>query len=133
MAGRVVAVAIPACPYLGAMAPHTYFSSSSPHAFSIIMALEISGQSEIGIDDSFRIPSRRTIELALPGSSKNEAYSVKPRAKDLAKYLALCSRAAAYARDFLSLQRAAFFCLYDQIYGRPPLVRTHRLRPSSRR
>ena len=59
--------------------------------------LEISEQSEIGIDDFFWIPSLRTIELALSGSSKNEAYSVKSRAKDLAKKsfsLSSCMRVA---------------------------------------
>ena len=61
--------------------------------------LEISQQAEIGIDDFFWLPSLRTIELALSGSSKNEAYSVKSRAKDLAKKsfsLSLSSRAHAF-------------------------------------
>ena len=61
--------------------------------------LEISHYAEIGIDDFFRMPSIRTIELALSGSSENEAYSVKSRAKDLAKkiFLSLSLRACACA------------------------------------
>ena len=39
--------------------------------------LEISQYAEIGIDDFFRMPSIRTIELALSGSSENEGLQRK--------------------------------------------------------
>ena len=79
--------------------------------------LEISQQAEIGIDDFFRIPSLRTIELALSGSSKNEAYSVKSRAKNLS--LALF-RTRMRTRFSLPPTRVVTPCrITTKTYGRP--------------
>ena len=91
--------------------------------------LEISEQSEIGIDDFFWIPSLRTIELALSGSSKNEAYSVKSRAKDLAKKsfsLSSCMRVRMRFSPSNTRRRCSgvtpSLLNYDQAYGRPARI-----------
>ena len=83
-----------------------------PAATRLLSILEISQQAEIGIDDFFRMLSIRTIELALSGSSENEAYSVKSRAKDFAKKSLLslflrCACACVFLPPFFSLQHAA--------------------------
>ena len=88
--------------------------------------LEISQYAEIGIDDFFRMPSIRTIELALSGSSENEGLQRKITRRRLGeKIFALSLPACPCACVFLPPTRGGgcgvtpSLSNYDQAYGRP--------------